>query len=66
MCQLISCIVQAVLFCDLITEFEEMAATQNKTERHISPGEAQFLFNLIKEHGDNYKVCYFVWIIKLI
>lgn len=57
---------QAVLFCDFITEFEELAATSSKTERHISPGEAQFLFSLVKEHGDNYKVIYYyVSLIKM-
>lgn len=41
---------------NLTTEFEEMAANEVKCERHISPGEAQFLWQLIQDHGDNYKV----------
>ena len=37
-------------------EFEQMAANEVKGERHISPGEAQFLWQLIQDHGNNYKV----------
>jgi len=33
-----------------------MAADEVKIERHISPGEAQFLWQLIQAHGNNYKV----------
>lgn len=37
-------------------EFEQMVANEVKGERHISPGEAQFLWQLIQDHGNNYKV----------
>lgn len=39
-------------------EFEQMAANERKGERHISPGEVQFLWQLIGDHGNNYKVSY--------
>ena len=39
-----------------IIEFEEMAASEVKKERHIPPGEAQFVLGLIQDHGNNYKV----------
>jgi len=39
----------------VIKEFEKMAADEVKIERHISPGEAQFLWQLIQAHGNNYK-----------
>ena len=39
-----------------LLEFEKMAADEVKIERHISPGEAQFLWQLIQAHGNNYKV----------
>ncbi|KAM7445479.1 hypothetical protein ABFA07_006079 [Porites harrisoni] len=39
----------------VIKEFEQMAANEVKGERHISPGEAQFLWQLIQDHGTNYK-----------
>lgn len=39
-----------------MTEFEQMSANEVKRERHISPGEAQFLWQLIQDHGNNYKV----------
>ncbi|KAK2558372.1 Nucleolar protein 16 [Acropora cervicornis] len=39
----------------LIQEFEEMAANELKTERHIPPGEARVLWRFIQDHGDNYK-----------
>lgn len=35
-----------------------MAANERKGERHISPGEVQFLWQLIGDHGNNYKVSY--------
>lgn len=35
-----------------------MAANERKGERHISPGEVQFLWQLIGNHGNNYKVSY--------
>jgi len=44
-----------MLYCPYL-EFEKMAANELKGERHISPGEAQFLWQLIQEHGNNYKV----------
>ena len=40
----------------LCLEFEKMAANELRGERHISPGEAQFLWQLIQDHGNNYKV----------
>ena len=40
----------------MILEFEDMAASSGKVERHISPGEALFLWQLIQDHGSNYKV----------
>ncbi|XP_020610290.1 nucleolar protein 16-like [Orbicella faveolata] len=39
----------------VVKEFEKMAANELKGERHISPGEAQFLWQLIQDHGNNYK-----------
>ncbi|XP_068709843.1 nucleolar protein 16-like [Montipora capricornis] len=39
----------------VIKEFEEMAANEVKKERHIPPGEAQFVLGLIQDHGNNYK-----------
>ena len=39
-----------------MTEFEKMSANEVKRERHVSPGEAQFLWQLIQDHGNNYKV----------
>ncbi|KAL9983242.1 hypothetical protein ACROYT_G005386 [Oculina patagonica] len=39
----------------VVKEFEQMAASEVKGERHISPGEAQFLWQLIQDHGNNYK-----------
>lgn len=49
-------------------EFEKMAANELKGERHISPGEAQFLWQLIQDHGNNYKVSipFFLPLINLI
>ena len=44
-----------LLFLPML-EFEQMAADEVKGERHISPGEAQFLWQLIQDHGTNYKV----------
>ena len=44
-----------MLYC-LCLEFERMAANELKGERRISPGEAQFLWQLIQDHGNNYKV----------
>ena len=44
-----------MLYC-LCLEFEKMAANELKGERHISPGEAQFLWQLIQDYGNNYKV----------
>lgn len=38
--------------------FEKKAANGKKLERHISPGEAKFLLELMKAHGSNYKVCF--------
>ncbi|XP_022782875.1 nucleolar protein 16-like [Stylophora pistillata] len=39
----------------VMREFEQMAANEKKCERHISPGEVQFLWQLIGDHGNNYK-----------
>lgn len=39
----------------VIEEFEKRAANGKETERHIAPGEAKFLFELMKKHGKNYK-----------
>lgn len=39
----------------VIDEFTKQAANGKKTERHISPGEAKFLMDLIHTHSDNYK-----------
>ena len=45
----------SLLFLSML-EFEQIAANEVKGERHISPGEAQFLWQLIQDHGTNYKV----------
>ena len=37
-------------------ELEAEASNGSKREKHISPGEAKFVWELIKDHGDNYKV----------
>lgn len=39
----------------VVEEFSRQAANGQKTIRHIAPGEAQFLMELIKTHSDNYK-----------
>ncbi|XP_057307970.1 nucleolar protein 16-like [Hydractinia symbiolongicarpus] len=39
----------------VIEAFEKKAANGKKLERHISPGEAKFLLELMKAHGSNYK-----------
>ncbi|XP_028517867.1 nucleolar protein 16 isoform X2 [Exaiptasia diaphana] len=39
----------------VVQEFEQLAQTEEKKERHISPGEAQFVWNLIQKHGNDYK-----------
>jgi hypothetical protein len=36
---------------------EEEASHELKTEKHIAPGEAKFLWELIRDYGDNYEVC---------
>lgn len=43
---------------DVIEEFEKRAANERKTERHIAPGEAKFVMELMKKHGKNYKAMF--------
>lgn len=40
----------------LHTEFSKQAANGQKIERHIAPGEAKFVMELIQKHSTNYKV----------
>eukprot|EP00794_Sanderia_malayensis_P005568 gene5568-6256_t len=40
---------------DVIKGFEKEAAMTSKSERHISPGEAQFIMSLAKDYGTDYK-----------
>ena len=37
-------------------EMETDAARVSRLERHIAPGEIQFLTKLLLKHGNNYKV----------
>lgn len=39
----------------VVKELEQEASHGAKTEKHISPGEAKFLWELIRDHGDNYE-----------
>ncbi|KAK3714539.1 hypothetical protein QZH41_014210, partial [Actinostola sp. cb2023] len=39
----------------VVQEFEQLALLEEKTERRIAPGEAQFVWKLIQKYGDNYK-----------
>jgi len=39
----------------VIEAFEAQAANGKKLERHIPPGEAKFLMELMKKHGKDYK-----------
>ena len=43
-----------------LTEMEEEASHEVKTEKHIAPGEAKFLWELIQDYGDNYEVFMFI------
>ena len=39
----------------IFIELEQEASHSIKTEKHISPGEAKFLWELIQDYGENYE-----------
>lgn len=53
-----------IFFCNIQVPFfppvafEEQASNEAKIERHIAPGEAKFLMELIRDHGTTYKVSF--------
>ena len=45
-----------ILLCVFVA-LERLAGVSSKLERHVSPGEVDFIMKLVKVHGTDYKVC---------